>query len=369
MIFSNGHFLIALIAAITLSTLLLLKLPRFAIHIDLVDHPDERKQHNGKVPLIGGIAMFSAFSFSALFLDVPLGQLRGLFAGAMLLVIVGVLDDLHELTSVARFIAQILAAILMAEWGEVRLVDLGWISPSGELVQLNWWSSLLTIFAAVGIINAVNMMDGIDGLAGSISLVAVLSMAILAWHQGGAGSMQLLLLLSAVIMVFLFFNRHPASNTNNAEKNTGRQRVFMGDAGSMFLGFILVWFFIQLSQDSPSDSSRVMAPVTALWIFLVPLFDTVAQMFRRVLQGKSPFSADRKHIHHILLDRGHSKRDTLRILLSIAIAAAVIGITADISGFSQAFMFYLFLFLFVIYFTTVCYGTQVYRWMTETFRG
>jgi len=346
MSFLNSHFLIALLAALALAAILLLKLPRIAIHIGLVDHPDERKQHSGQVPLIGGIAMFTAFSFSALFLDSPLGQLRGLFAGALLLVVVGVLDDLRELSSVARFIAQVLAAIAMAEWGGLRLMDLGWISPAGELVQLNWWSSLLTIFAAVGIINAVNMMDGIDGLAGSVTLVAVLSMAILTWFSGDMSSMQLLLLLFAVVLVFLFFNRHASKNEGNS---AARQRVFMGDAGSMFLGFILVWFFIQLSQNSP-DTERVMAPVTALWIFFVPLFDTVAQMFRRILQGKSPFSADRNHIHHLLMDRGYSKNMVLGILLSISVATAIIGIAADIVGFSQAFMFYLFLALFTVYF-------------------
>ena len=218
----NNHFLFSLLGAIGLSVLLFIRLPRAAIHIGLVDHPDERKTHEGAIPLIGGLIMFAAFSISALLLDIPLGPLRGLFAGGMLLVIVGVLDDLHELSSVARFIAQILAAIIMAEWGGMRLIDLGWISPSGALVQLNWWSSLLTIFVAVGIINAVNMLDGIDGLAGSLCLVTVATMALLAFMGGDLAAVQILILLACVIGVFLFFNRRPDNGSH-------WQRIFMGD--------------------------------------------------------------------------------------------------------------------------------------------
>ena len=158
----NYSFVFYPLGAAILTFLLLLKLPHVADKIGLVDSPDHRKHHQGDVPLIGGIAMFIAFSFSVLMLDIPLNHLRGLFAGAMLLIIVGVLDDLHELSSTIRFSAQILAAIFMAEWSSVRLADLGLISPNGEIVNLNWWSSLLTIFAAVGVINSLNMIDGID---------------------------------------------------------------------------------------------------------------------------------------------------------------------------------------------------------------
>lgn len=339
----NNHFLLSLFTAAGLCMLLLARLPRVAKHIGLTDDPDDRKHHEGKIPLIGGIAMFVAFSFSVLLLDMPIGYLRGLFAGAMLLVIVGVLDDLHELSSAARFIAQILAVIFMAEWSGVRLIDLGWISPSGGLVQLNWWSSLLTIFAAVGVMNAVNMIDGVDGLAGSVSLIAVVSMALLAYLSGDIRSARILILLSTVILVFLFFNFSPSNRW---------QQVFMGDAGSMFLGFVLCWFFIQLSQ----APDRIMAPVTALWIFFVPLIDTVTQMFRRVLKGQSPFTADREHVHHILMARDYSDRKTVAILLTISIGSAIAGVASDLYNVSQALMFYLFLACFAIYFLFSCYS-------------
>ena len=194
----NHLFIFNLLTAMVITTVLLIKLPSVAVKIGLVDHPDDRKQHQGQVPLIGGIAIFVGFGLALLTLDIPLSDYRGLFVGATILVVVGVLDDLHELSSTFRFIAQILAAIAMAEWGGVRLLDLGEISPAGNTVHLNWWSSLLTIFATVGVINALNMIDGLDGLAGSLSLITVISLALLCFIGGNHQSLQVLLCATEV---------------------------------------------------------------------------------------------------------------------------------------------------------------------------
>jgi len=332
-------FVFHLLTAIILTVLLLLKLPHVALKIGLVDHPDDRKHHDGQIPLIGGIAMFVGFGFTVLTLDIPLNPYRGLFAGAMLLIVVGVLDDLHELSSTIRFLAQILAAIAMAEWGEVRLLDLGQIGPDGGVVNLNWWSSLLTIFATVGVINSLNMIDGLDGLAGSITLVAVIALALAALMAGDNYTLQVLLILIAVVMVFLFFNRQAAEGSK-------RHRVFMGDAGSMFLGFVLCWFFIRLSQ----GEVRVINPVTSLWIFAIPLIDTVSQMFRRLMKGESPFKPDRLHVHHLLLQRGYSAQTVVFVISAIAILLAGLGIAAQYYDWSQTMMFYTFLGCFAAYF-------------------
>jgi UDP-GlcNAc:undecaprenyl-phosphate GlcNAc-1-phosphate transferase len=332
-------FVFHLLTAIILTALLLLKLPHVAEKIGLVDHPDDRKHHDGQIPLIGGIAMFIGFGFTLLTLDIPLNPYRGLFAGAMLLIVVGVLDDLHELSSTVRFLAQIIAAIAMAEWGGVRLLDLGQIGPDGGVLNLNWWSSLLTIFATVGAINSLNMIDGLDGLAGSITLVAVIALAAAALMAGDIQTLQVLLILLAVVMVFLFFNRP-------AVEGSKRHRIFMGDAGSMFLGFVLCWFFIRLSQ----GEARVIDPVTSLWIFAIPLIDTVSQMFRRLLKGESPFKPDRLHVHHLLLEKGYTAKQTVLILFSIASLLAALGLVAQYFDWSQMMMFYAFLGCFAAYF-------------------
>ncbi|MDX1513211.1 MAG: MraY family glycosyltransferase, partial [Gammaproteobacteria bacterium] len=152
-------------------TLLLLGFLRpVATRIGLVDRPDSRKQHVGQVPLIGGLAMFCGFTLAALTMDQSLTAYRSFFAAAGILVVVGVLDDLRELTSAARFGAQIVAAGLMAWWGGVALHDLGGLRAQQELFELGRWTIPFTIFATVGVINALNMIDGLDGLAGGLSL-------------------------------------------------------------------------------------------------------------------------------------------------------------------------------------------------------
>ncbi|MEE8286845.1 MAG: MraY family glycosyltransferase, partial [Gammaproteobacteria bacterium] len=148
-----------------------------AKRVGLVDEPGGRKPHQGSVPLIGGVAMFCGFSLAALTLDMGLTAYRSFFAAAAILVVVGLLDDMHELSSRARFGAQILAAVLMAYWGGVVLGDLGGLASGGASFALSGWEIVFTVFCTVGVINALNMSDGVDGLAGGLSLVAVLGLA------------------------------------------------------------------------------------------------------------------------------------------------------------------------------------------------
>jgi UDP-GlcNAc:undecaprenyl-phosphate GlcNAc-1-phosphate transferase len=273
-----------------------------------------------------------------LLLEQPGLHLRSFFAGGMILIIVGVLDDMHELPTLARFIAQIMASTIMAIWGGVQIIDFGNIGFGPGPIELGVFMLPLTIFATVGVINALNMIDGLNGLAGFIALVTTLAMALLCWIAGQVHTMYLLLLLGAVISAFLAFNCRYCKDQCAL--------TFMGDAGSMFLGFVLCWFFIQLSQ----GEARVMAPVTALWIFAVPLIDTVTMMLRRIVKGRSPFSADREHVHHLLLKAGFGQRETVMIIVLIALVFASIGIAADLAGYSEAQMFALFLLCFALYF-------------------
>ena len=151
-----------------------------AMRMGLVDEPSRRKSHEGSVPLIGGVAMFCGFALAALTLDMGLMAYRSFFAAAAILVVVGILDDMHELSSRARFGAQILAAALMAYWGGVVLGDLGGLAGGGEPFLLSGWEIVFTVFCTVGVINALNMSDGVDGLAGGLSLVALLGLAYIA---------------------------------------------------------------------------------------------------------------------------------------------------------------------------------------------
>lgn len=308
-----------------------------AARIGLADEPSDRKSHQGSVPLIGGVAMFCGFALAALTLDIGLTAYRGFFAAAAILVVVGILDDMHELSSRARFGAQILAAVLMAYWGGVVLHDLGALGSGGSAFVLARWEIVFTIFATVGVINALNMSDGVDGLAGGLSLIALLGMAFVADGAGLESEGSLLLLLAVVVVGFLLFNiRMPWQR---------RARVFMGDAGSMFLGFAITWFLISLSQ----GEERAMAPVAALWLLMIPLFDTVWLILWRFAQGRSPTSSDVGHLHHVLQMTGMGAATSVWLMLAIAGAGAAAGLMALDSGVAQSTMFYLFLGLFAAY--------------------
>ncbi len=308
-----------------------------AMRIGLVDEPGGRKPHEGSVPLIGGVAMFCGFALAALTLDMGLMAYRSFFAAAAILVVVGILDDMHELSSRARFGAQILAAVLMAYWGGVVLGDLGGLAGGGDPFLLSGWEIVFTVFCTVGVINALNMSDGVDGLAGGLSLVALLGLAYVADSAGLASERTLLLMLVVVVMGFLLFNmRLPWRH---------RALVFMGDAGSMFLGFAISWFLIAISQ----GSDRAMAPVAALWLLMVPLFDTVWLILWRFSQGRSPTTSDVGHLHHVLQMTGMGTTASVWLMLVIAALGATAGIAALESGVAESTMFYLFLGLFAAY--------------------
>lgn len=304
-----------------------------AQRIGLVDRPGGHRNHRGAVPLVGGIAMFCGFMFGVLLLDYPLSPYRPLFAGAALLVIIGVLDDFHELRPLTRFVAQTVAALLMALWGGVWLQDLGALTGP-QTLTLGLWALPLTVFATVGGINAFNMIDGADGLAGGLALIAIMLLALAALITGGA-DLPLLLLLAAVTTGFLVFNlRYPGHP---------RSSVFMGDAGSLFLGFTLVWFLVAHSQ----GDGRSIAPVSALWLIALPLCDTVCIMGRRLLRGRSPFLADRGHLHHLLPALGLSGAASVALLLALSALLGAIGLLAPRWGVPEHGLFFAFVGLFI----------------------
>ena len=345
----DQHFLANGLAAYVIASLLLWLLEPVARHIGLVDQPGGRKTHANPTPLIGGIAMSLGFAFSVLWLDVSMSDYRLLFAGTLILVTVGVLDDLSELKARLRFGAQIAAGLVMTLGAEVVLEDLGYLVPTGHPVSLGILAVPLTIFATVGVINAVNMSDGIDGLAASLVLVAVSALAVIAWADAHLDALAILVLLAGVLIAFLTFNLRP----------NGTASVFMGDAGSMFLGFVLAWLLVKVSQ----GDKRIMAPVTALWIFALPLIDTVTMMLRRAILGRSPFLADREHFHHILLAAGFSPKQTLALAVLFAVTAASIGLAGHFLRVEEHWMFLAFVALFAVHFWMIMRAWRVKRFL------
>ncbi len=325
-----------------------------AVSIGLVDVPDVRKTHQGPIPLVGGLAIFAAVA-AACFLP----RLTGLsvagpgvasFLGASLLLTgVGLVDDLVEVSPTARFLAEAGAALAMIFGAGVVLDDLGTMSWSGELLELGLLAVPFTIFATVGVINALNMCDGLDGLSGSMALVsfAGFALAVALWGQGTDGS--LLTVLGGGVLGFLLFNlRLPGRS---------RASIFLGDAGSMFLGLALTWFAISLSQ----GPDRVIKPAAALWFIMVPIIDAVAMMLRRIVRGRSPFSADREHLHHVFLLAGFSVNQTVAIMALLAAGGVAVGLASTHWACPDFWVAVAFLVVGLTYFWMIMHAWRVMR--------
>lgn len=316
--------------------------------VGLVDKPGGRKKHQGDVPLIGGPSMFAGLLAASATLSDPVPGLGSLLGAAGLLMAVGVIDDRFNLSPLGRFIAQITAALIVAFSGHAILTDLGNLFSDGRNL-LGTWATPFTVLAIVGVVNAMNMSDGMDGSSGSLALVALVSMTVLGWLGGLNGELYLLICVVAIVAAFLAFNLRTPWRSH--------AQIFMGDGGSMFLGVVLAWFFIHLTQ----GETRVMTPVTALWIFALPLLDTVCIMLRRVLKGRSPFAPDREHLHHILLAAGYSVNQTLAVMLAFAVTLAAIGVLGFTFEIPESAMFFGFLILFVLYFWAMSRAWRVMR--------
>lgn len=308
-----------------------------AKRIGLADCPGGRKCHEGVVPLVGGIAMFLGFLFSILASPGSIEEFRSFISAIALLVVVGALDDMRGLTARERFVAQILAALIMVFWGGNVLLSMGNLVSNDPLV-LGVLAIPVTVFGVVGVINALNMSDGVDGLAGSLVVISLVFMSVLAAYADSMPDAQVLMLLITTIVAFLCLN-FPIPGRKGA-------KIFMGDAGSMFLGFALAWFAIELSQ----GESAVMSPVAALWIVGLPVMDTVAVMMRRVIRRRSPFTPDRSHLHHVFLLAGYGTRGTVWIMIAIQTAFCLIGLSVSYFGIPEYLMFYGYLFIFAMYY-------------------
>lgn len=317
---------------VTLATILLLR--PLAIRLGLLDEPGGRKVHKGNVPLIGGLAIFLGVCFALLTVEISLSHYRCLIAGIALLVVTGLLDDLHELTPRARLFVQILVAILMTLWGKNSLQSLGDLFFFGE-VKLGYFAVPLTVFSTLVLINATNMLDGMDGLAGSVSCVEFFYLSLLCQYQPTlVADQQIIHIVLCALLAFLCFNfpfRAKAS-------------VFMGDSGSTMLGFLLAWFCIDLSQ-APHFAAR---PVAFLWIMAVPLLDIGCVVFRRLIKGSSPFTADRKHLHYFLLSRNFSVLQVTIILSFLSALSGMIGLLGERYHLSESIMLGSFASLFLM---------------------
>ncbi|WP_291992953.1 MraY family glycosyltransferase [Candidatus Accumulibacter sp. ACC003] len=313
-----------------------------ASRLGIMDQPGGHKLHEVSTPFVGGIGIIAVLLslfvlIDPLFSSFVLMPLWGLMVGALALFLTGLADDIWQLSFKLRFVVQALAALVMIFFGGVKLASFGELLP-GVSFDLGLLAVPLTIFATVGLINALNMTDGIDGLSGSASLVSLALTGVVAGLAGRANYVVLIVALMGGVVGFLYYNlRYPGN---------ARARVFLGDNGSMVLGFVLAWLFIALSQ----GVSPAMTPVTALWLFAMPLMDTVGVMLRRMWLGKSPFRADRHHFHHLFVRAGYRVCDIVALAAFGQLVFGLVGVGGLLLGVPQYLMFGLFLGAFATYF-------------------
>ncbi len=326
--------------AVIMSVMFVWSLRTIAPVIGFVDHPCARKAHCGQVPLVGGIAMFFGLVLTVFFWGLQVEP--AFLAASLLLVVIGALDDYKSLSTYIRFLFQFAAAFIMVTWGGVVVEDLGALTGDDAII-LGDWAVPFTVIAIVGVINAFNMTDGIDGLAGSLSLLAFSFMSVLAFYGGQSVNGSVLLLLACIVAAFLLFNIRIGKRK--------QALVFMGDAGSMFLGGALCWFAIVLTQ----GETKVMEPAAAVWILAIPILDTLCLIVRRLRRGESPFSGGRDHLHHILLDSGLSVNRTLLTIFSMSALLGGFAVIGSVLWSVDAYIYVIsFLVLFSAYLWVMC---------------
>ena len=321
-----------ILLALLLSVVSCFALAPIAHRLGWVDTPDWRKQHSGDIPLAGGPAIFLA-AFAVMAWQGNWSPAVHVLAwSSAIIFLTGLVDDRRHIAVPVRFALQIVALLCMIWAGGVVLNNFGNLFWEGML-NLGPLAIPITVFSALGVINAFNMIDGMDGLSGSLALVTLGGLAFLAGRSGFVEEHMVLLIVFSAVAGFLMLNlRFP-----------WRQHalVFMGDSGSSWIGFILAWFFIALSQDDPANGvTRAYAPIIAIWLFGLPLMDTTYVMIRRAREGVPIFGADRHHLHHVFLRSGFSVRQTWAAMVGAALVMALIGIAGELLAWPEWGMFY-----------------------------
>lgn len=294
------ELLLVIVSAFVLTTFLVPLVKLLAVRIGAVDKPNARKVHQKIMPRMGGLAIYAAF-WIVVYTFYPSSQpMTGFFLGATMLVFVGIVDDVTDMPAKLKLLGQIIAACI-ATFGGIRIEFVTSMFGEAAMTTLNILSVPVTVIWIVAIINAVNLIDGLDGLAAGVSAISALTLAICALINGLDSVAIFCAILVGACVGFLVYNFHPAS-------------IFMGDTGSMFLGYTLAILSIMGTAKGVTFVS-VFIPILALGI---PIFDTLFAILRRMIANKPIFEADKAHLHHRLMARGLSHRNAVLLIYAIS---------------------------------------------------
>ncbi len=309
--FFSSYVLLSLVVSLACIPLL----RRLAVKIDLIDHPGGRKQHKNSVPLAGGAAIFSSITICALVFGLPKSY-EGFAIAVCGLFLIGFLDDKYDISARLRLIIQT-ALVIFALW-----LDNNWVSQiafTSEIsLQLHQFQYLFSVILILGIINAVNMLDGLDGLSSGVVLIILGFMIGLSSISAGTeGISAISLVIFGAVLGFWAFNYRFSWRE--------RASVFMGDSGTIVLGFALPYLAIKLVNVAPQSSPESLM----LWLFALPIWDICAVIIKRMRDGKSPLKAGRDHIHHVLMASGLTVRHSLHLIYLLTLASISFGVALN----------------------------------------
>lgn len=297
---------VALIVALILTPVVKV----LAQKVGAIDVPkDNRRMHNHPIPRMGGLAIFFGFIVSALFFVKMTAQIRGMLLGAVIIVVLGIFDDIYSLKASFKFVVQIVAAFIAVFSGNIiQTISNPNVFSQNLYWDLGWLAYPVTIIWIVAITNAVNLIDGLDGLACGVSTISSMTLLVIAMAVGEEEIAVLVAALVGGCLGFLPYNLNPA-------------KIFMGDTGSTFLGFVLGVVSVQ----GLFKLYTIISFVVPFLMLGLPIFDTCFAFIRRIAHGQSPMHADRSHVHHRLIDMGFSQKQAVAVLYIIS---AILGLSA-----------------------------------------
>lgn len=305
---------------------------KIAHHIGAIDVPkDKRRVHTKPIPKLGGLGIFAAFLFGYMLFGVQSVQMNAVLIGSFIIIITGILDDIKTLKAKEELLGQFLAALTITLYGNILLTN---ISVFGIDINFGILSYPITIFFILGCTNVIRLIDGLDGLSSGISSIFYLTIGIIAFFQGRVDSLEITLafIMLGATMGFLVHNFNPA-------------RLFAGEAGSSFMGFIIS--VISLLGYKGTLVTSFLVPIIILG---VPILDTLFAILRRTLKGKPIFEADKEHLHHQFLKMNFSQRGTVLVIYAIDLLFSLASIFYALQDPFKGMLIYLVLLAFVIWF-------------------
>lgn len=326
------NIIMPFIVSVVISLFMTPIIRKLAIRIGAIDIPkDNRRVHKKPIPLMGGLAIYISIVITALvFLETD-KTLISMILGGTVILISGIIDDIKGLSPKGKILFQIAGAIILI-LGDIKIDAVtNPFGKAGTVLRLNGLSIPLTIFWVVGITNTLNLIDGLDGLAAGVTMISSLSFFAVAGEFNYINIMLISAILSGACIGFLPYNFNPA-------------KIFMGDTGALFLGFMLA----AVSIEGVMKSVATIAVVVPIIILGLPIFDTTFAIFRRLLNGKSIAEADKGHLHHRLLERGYSQRKTVLILYAISAVFGICAILISEANTKRAVTFSVIVFIVTI---------------------